>query len=92
MFPARLQAGLGGVRLNVGKFAAQSKGAEEQAVRDWCAATVIGGGPVMVHGVAEVASCAREVANSKQYRGSPALVAIRVLDAAGMLTPLPEHS
>lgn len=78
-------------RLYVGKFAAASKGAQEKSIRDWCAATVIGGGPIKVYGVAEVAARAREVAKTKQYRDNPALVAIKVLDAAGMLTPLPEQ-
>lgn len=78
-------------RLCVGKFAAAGKGAEEQSVRDWCAGTVIGGGPIKVYGVTEVAARARKVANTKQYRDNPALVAIKVLDAAAMLTPLPEH-
>jgi hypothetical protein len=78
-------------RLYVGKFAAASKGAEEQSVRDWCAVTVVGGGPIKVYGVTEVAARAREVASTKQYRDNPALVAIKVLDAAGMLTPLPKQ-
>ncbi len=78
-------------RIYVGKFAAGGKGAEEQSVRDWCAATTVGGGPIKVYGVAEVAARAREVANTKQYRDNPALVAIKVLDAAGMLTPLPKR-
>lgn len=76
-------------RLYVGKFAASSKGLEEDSIRSWCASTVIGGGPIRVYGVAEVAARAREVANTRQYRDNPALVAIKVLDAAGMLTPLP---
>jgi len=50
---------------------------------------VIGGGPIRVYGVAEVAARAREVADTRQCRDNPALVAIKVLDAAGMLTPLP---
>jgi hypothetical protein len=78
-------------RLYVGKFAAASRGAEEQSIREWCASTVIGGGPIKVYGVAEVAARARQVANTKQYRDNPALVAIKVLDAAGMLTPLPQQ-
>jgi hypothetical protein len=78
-------------RLYVGKFAAASRGMEEQAIREWCAATEIGGGAIKVYGVAEVAARARRVANTKQYRDNPALVAIKVLDAAGMLTPLSEQ-
>jgi hypothetical protein len=57
--------------------------------RDWCASVVVGGSPIRVFGVSEVATRAREVANSKQYRDNPALVAIKVLDAAEMLKPLP---
>lgn len=77
-------------RLYAGKFAAASKGAEEQSIRDWCASTVVGGGPIKVYNVAEVAARARHVADTKQYRDNPALVAIKVLDAAGMLEPLPQ--
>lgn len=76
-------------RLYVGKFAASSKGHEEKEIRTWCASTVIGGGPIRVYGVGEVAARAREVASTKQYRDNTALVAIKVLDAAGMLKPLP---
>ena len=77
-------------RLYVGRFAAASKGEEEKAVRDWCAQTVVGSGPIRVYGVTEVATRARQVASTKQYRDNPALVAIKVLEAAGMLTPLPQ--
>lgn len=75
-------------RLYVGKFAGSKNGLEEQMTREWCASLVVGGAPIGVFGVREVAARAREVANSKQYRDNPALVAIKVLDAAGMLMPL----
>ncbi len=43
--------------------------------------------PDPVFGLKEVATAARRVADSKTYRDNPALVAIKVLEAAGMLTP-----
>ncbi len=53
---------------------------------EWCASLVLGAAPI---GVREVAARVRHVTVSKQYRDNPALVAIKVLDAAGVLTPLP---
>jgi hypothetical protein len=55
----------------------------------WCAAQRVGSGPVEVHGLDEVVPAARVVAARKQYRDNPALVAIKVLDAAQQLKPLP---
>jgi hypothetical protein len=55
-------------RLYAGRFAAAKGGVEEQAVRNCCADTLIGSGPIKVYGVTEVAARARQVANTKQYR------------------------
>jgi hypothetical protein len=76
------------IRLYVGKFAGTMVGEHERRVREWCAKQHVGSGPIIVVGLQEVAIAARRVAGSKQYRDNPALVAIKVLDAARMLTPL----
>lgn len=75
-------------RLYVGRFAARKSGENERLVREWCAQQRIGSGPVAVYGVVEVAEVARRLAERKTYRNNPALVAIKVLQEAGMLTPL----
>jgi hypothetical protein len=78
-------------RLYVGRFAAPTKPAlHEDPIRAWCAVQHVGAGPIKVVGLDEVARMARRVAASKSYRDHGALTAIKVLDAAGMLTPLPE--
>lgn len=74
-------------RLYVGRFAAPTKGENEQRVRAWAAKTIVGSGPIQVVGVKDVVDVVRRVAASKQYRDDPALVALKVLDAAGHLTP-----
>lgn len=74
-------------RLYVGRFAAPTKGENEQRVRAWAAKTIVGSGPIRVVGVKDVVGVVRRVAASKQYRDDPALVALKVLDAAGHLTP-----
>jgi hypothetical protein len=79
------------LRLYVGRFAAPKKGENEQRIRNWAARTIVGGGPVKVIGVDDVVARVREVAGSKQYRDDPALVALKVLDAAGQLKDLDEH-
>jgi hypothetical protein len=76
------------LRLYVGKFAGDAAGKHEQRVREWCGQQTVGGFPIRVFGLNEIATAARRVATSKTYRNSPALVAIKVLDAAGMLLPL----
>ena len=76
------------LRLYVGRFAAPSRGDHEQRIRDWGASTIVGSGPIKVIGVDEVVKVVRRVAASKQYRDDPALVALKVLEAAKQLTPL----
>lgn len=75
------------MRLYAGHFAGEIKRDHERRVRQWCADHVVGGGPIQVFGIREVARAARRVASSKTYRDNPALVAIRVMEAAGMLVP-----
>jgi hypothetical protein len=76
------------MRLYVGKFAGAKSGGHERRVREWCAGQVVGRGGIGVYGIQEVAAAARAVAASKTYRDNPALVAIKVLEAANMLKPL----
>lgn len=77
------------MRLYVGKFADKS-GKHEARIREWCQAQQVGGGPILVYDVGEVARKARRVAAKKQYRDNAALVAIKVLEAAGELQPYDE--
>jgi hypothetical protein len=79
------------MRLYVGRYAAPSKGENERLVRDWAAATIIGGGPVKVVALDEVVSRVRAAAARKEYRDNPVLVTLKVLEAAGQLSaPLPD--
>lgn len=78
-------------RFYVGKFAGDKKGEHERRIREWCSGQSIGVGPIQVFALQEVASAARRVAASRTYRDNPALVAIKVLEAAHMLTPLSKH-
>jgi hypothetical protein len=77
------------LRLYVGRFAGSRSGeaSHEQRIRDWCAAQTAGGGPIEVIDVHEVVSRVRAMAESKQYRDNAALVALKVLEAAGALIP-----
>lgn len=43
---------------------------------------------VRVFGLQDIIATARQVASSKTYRDNPALVAMKVMDAAGMLIPI----
>ncbi|WP_017793090.1 hypothetical protein [Leucobacter salsicius] len=70
------------MRLYVGKFAG---GGHEARVRKWAADQQIGGRALQVFGASEVVATVREVARNKQYRDSPVLATIKVLDAAGAL-------
>jgi hypothetical protein len=76
------------LRLYVGRFAGEKSGEHERSIRAWCAKQFVGGGPIRVFGLQDVAARARRVASGTTYRDNPALVAIKVLDAAGMLTTL----
>lgn len=73
----------------MGRFAGARGVNNEDRIRSWCAAQTVGAGPITVHALQEVARAARRAASRKTYRNDPALVAIKVLDAAEMLTPLP---
>lgn len=74
------------LRLYAGRFAAGRSGKHETAIREWAANQNVGSGPIRVVGVREVAEAARKIAQSKTYRDNPALVAIKVLADAGMLS------
>jgi hypothetical protein len=75
-------------RLYVGKFAGDKHRDHERRIRKWCTDQVVGHGAIKVVGLDEVAAAARRVAGSKAYRDNPALVAIKVLEAAQMLKPV----
>lgn len=77
------------LRLYVGKFAGKNSGEHERRIRAWAQSNIVGSGPIRVFGLNEVAITARKIAASKTYRDNPALVAIKVLEAAQMLTSLP---
>jgi hypothetical protein len=72
------------LRFYVGKFAGKS-GKHEALVRQWCAEQHVGSGPIKVIGVHEVVAQVSLVATHTQYRDNAALVAMKVLDAAGAL-------
>jgi hypothetical protein len=76
------------LRLYVGRFAGSRPGEQshEQRIRDWCATQKVGGGPIEVIDVREVVARVRVVAESRRYRDNAALVALKVLEAAGALT------
>lgn len=73
------------VRLYVGKFAAPKRGTHEAKIREWCARQRVGGGPIEVVGVAQVVAQVMKVAASRQYRDNSSIVALKVLEAAGVL-------
>jgi hypothetical protein len=77
------------LRLYAGKFAGAKAGDHEARIRQWCSKQVVGSGPIRVFNVREVTATARRVAESKTYRDNAALVAIKVLAAAGMLSQQP---
>jgi hypothetical protein len=81
------------LRLYVGKFAGGKTAEPEGRIREWAATQVVGAGPIRVFGLQVIVATARRVASSKTYRDNPALVAMKVMDAAGMLRPNePGHS
>jgi hypothetical protein len=75
------------LRLYVGRFAGAKTGEHERLIRKWAATQIVGAGPIRVFGLKDIIVTARQVALSKTYRDNPALVAIKVMDAAGMLIP-----
>jgi hypothetical protein len=72
------------LRLYVGKFAGRP-GTHDARIREWCASQHVGAGPIKVIAVDEVVDKVRAIATSTQYRDNAALVALKVLDAAGAL-------
>ncbi len=77
-------------RLYVGKFAGAKSGLHEPVIRKWCGQQQAGAGPILVFDARDVALKVRSVAASKSYRDNPALVAMKVLEQAEMLLPLPD--
>lgn len=75
------------LRLYVGRFAGSKSGLDEGRIRAWCSSTVVGGGPIAVVGLDEVATIVRRAASSSTYRDNAALMAVKVMDAAGLLRP-----
>jgi hypothetical protein len=75
------------LRLYAGKFAAPRSGKHEKEIRAWCAEQHAGGGPIEVVGLQEVVARVRQAAAHKQYRDNPIIVAMKVLLAAGLLSP-----
>lgn len=75
------------LRLYVGKFAGSKTAEHERRIREWAATQIVGAGPIRVFGLQDIVATARQVASSKTYRDNPALVAMKVMDAAGMLIP-----
>jgi hypothetical protein len=75
------------LRLYVGKFAGSKMAEHERLIREWAATQIVGAGPIRVFGLQDIIATARQVASSKTYRDNPALVAMKVMDAAGMLIP-----
>ncbi|MCR3752259.1 hypothetical protein LX88_006253 [Lentzea californiensis] len=75
------------LRLCVGKFAGGKTAEHERLIREWAATQIVGAGPIRVFGLQDIAATARRVASNKTYRDNPALVAMKVMDAAGMLIP-----
>lgn len=75
------------LRLYVGKFVGDKTGEHERLIREWAATQIVGAGPIRVFGLKDIIATARQVASSTTYRDNPALVAIKVMEAAGMLVP-----
>lgn len=74
------------MRLYVGKFAG---GGHEGRIRKWAINQQVGGSHLRVVGAHEVVSVVREVAATKQYRDSPVLATLKVLEATESLTDNP---
>jgi hypothetical protein len=77
------------MRLYVGKFAGAKTGEHRRRIETWCAQQQVGSGPIQVIGVEDVVARVRQVAQTNQYRDSAALVTMKLLDAAGVLTFAP---
>jgi hypothetical protein len=73
------------LRLYVGRFAGSTKREHRRRIEEWCAAQHVGSGPIKVIPVEDVVEKVRAVAARKAYRDNAALVALKVLDAAGAL-------
>lgn len=77
--PERIQ-----LRLYVGKFAGKN-GADETAIRAWCARQAVGAGAIEVYGLQTLIDKVRQVAASRTYVNNPVVVAVKALAAAGLV-------
>lgn len=73
------------IRLYVGKFAAPKQGSHEKRIRAWAASQHVGVGPIAIQGLDDVVARVQSAAARTQYRDSPVLVTMKVLEAAGLL-------
>lgn len=72
------------LRLYAGKFA-DKRGRHREQIAEYLSSLEIGGGKLRLFGLDDVVPRALQLAGSTQYRDNAALVAIKVLDAAGVL-------
>jgi hypothetical protein len=78
------------LRLYAGRFRQRKGGDDRPAIEKWCEAQgVIGGGPIQVFGVEQVVEMVRQAPVRKTYVDNPVIAAMKVLEAAGQLSPLP---
>lgn len=72
------------LRLYAGKFYG-ADGGHETRIREWCdrPEQFVGGRPIGVVGLPEVVEVVTQIAGNSQYRDNAALVAVKVLQAAG---------
>ncbi len=74
--------------LFVGRFAGPTKGDHERHVRDWCRRQRTGAGSIHVHSLSDMVDTVVEAAiTGRQYRDNPVLVTMKLLQAAGLLSP-----
>jgi hypothetical protein len=78
------------VRLYVGRFAGRKAGQHKADIEAWAASQVMGGAPLKVVGIDAVVTAVLESARSTQYRDNPTLVALKVLEEAGLLSKTAE--
>ena len=74
--------------LYVGRFSGPTTGIHEGAVRNWCQKQRIGAGAIEVRNLNDMVPAVVDAATTgKQYRDNPVLVTMKLLQAAGLLTP-----
>jgi hypothetical protein len=75
------------LRLYVGNFYG-ADGSHETRIRHWCDDQNVGAGSIRVVNLVELVATVRKVAENTQYRDNAALVAVKLLQAAGALLPV----